>query len=123
MSDWTIIGISSTIISVLFGLLGYFVHRWVSGLDESIKELRDEVVDVKVKMASTLSGMDDIKIGNNHTDVNVNEGLEKISVKITFQGQQIQELTSRVAQTDSALARYGILLKEIVKRITKEKAP
>jgi len=112
-------GVFAAIISCLVGVVAYFADKWLSRVDDSIKAVSDDLIDIKIKISKLDDTILNFKGDSLDSGIDVKDLLNKVDARITFQSQKLDVLNSQIIRTEKSMADYGDLIKAIVKKISK----
>ena len=119
MENIAFYGVFAAIISSLVGIVAYFADKWLSHVDDSIKEVRSDVGNVSLDIKSLNREINVLKESYIDQALDLKKQLTKIDAKLEHQADKIDVVTIRMDQADRHLENYGKVIKIVVDKIKK----
>ena len=119
MENIAFYGVFTAIVSCLVGIVAYFADKWLSHVDDSIKEVRSDVGNVSLDIKSLNREINVLKESYIDQALDLKKQLTKIDAKLENQADKIDVVRIRMDQADKHLENYGKVIKIIVDKVRK----
>lgn len=97
MREFETIAILGTVVSLLITIIGYFLHRLISGIDDRLKELNEEVYRDRTIITKHIDRLQNEIFALNASSQSAKISLEYIQKKVD-DIQKVQETVSVMAK-------------------------